>query len=99
MIEVLMDTDKFIGCKTYLLAIQIKRGLSIHFDRPVLSSSSLIDAQCSHSLAVSLVAEYRLFSKVTVIRQLDPRCIGFGSFILGADLVQIAFHFINKVRK
>ncbi|MBL8322548.1 MAG: hypothetical protein JNJ93_09795 [Acinetobacter sp.] len=50
-------------------------------------------------MAVSLVAEYRLFSNVTVIRQLDPRCIGFGSFILGADLVQIAFYFINKVRK
>lgn len=59
-----------------------------------------MDAQCSHSLAVSLVAEYRLFSKVTVIRQLDPRCIGFGSFIfVGADLVQIAFHPIDKVRK
>ncbi|MDN5413975.1 MAG: hypothetical protein L0F84_05390, partial [Lactococcus raffinolactis] len=67
---------------------------------PVLSSSSLIDAQCSHSFAVSLVTEYRCLSKVTVIRQVDPRCIGFGSFIfLGADLVQIAFYSIENVAK
>lgn len=33
------------------------------------------------------------------MRQLDPRWIGFGSFILGADLVQITFDFIYKVKK